>query len=331
MNFNYLEDRLIIRQDPVPVLVLDWKVMNYQLLEYYKVFDQMMNGNESKIKECFEAVWAYKLNRGLDMLPGDRRYNYTIVVVDDFKSEFFDTKGYWRHWVAHELGYRRYKAGRNEKPSEFFLIEEVGYSYLKQPNSPFYYLNQEYMEADDMAAQISREKRAGYGSDRQLFLGTSDSDWQGLISNKHEIYWANLAKFLPRLRSEEQLNWWSAVRYKYTISNPQDVYKYKMEFGDSCDGLLPGSHLRLFDLYNEDKDWKVSDENKSKIRTILEDRKPNNNWDHFNQSRDFLESRGFRLPEILPSTEKDKVKFSERVQTSLKKKKPLVDKKLRKK
>jgi hypothetical protein len=279
------------------------------------------NGNEEALRQILRAMWAYRLNRGPDMLAP---FPFTALIADDLKGplteEFAEAStsglGYWRHIEAHKLEMAEYKGGRGEKTDFFHLVQEEGYRYIGAPGSTFHYFAKEFFEADDIAGHVSRLKRGAKPNSklakRQMFLHTVDGDWQGLCSDPHGIYWANTGPWLPRLRSEREVCDYYLRKEGMHITSARGCYDFKAEYGDLGDNLYPGTPLRFFDLYEADKEWKFSKEDTSTLLKMVSDVKPSNREDHLRSAERFLIRKGMFLPKIGETWEADKQLFFQR-------------------
>lgn len=290
----------------LPIVVIDFKVYAHAINKYAELASEVAKDDE-ELKTIMKAMWAYKLNRGPDMLP---QIPFVGVVVDDlkgkFEPEFSEASttgvGYWRHIEAHKLNLAEYKGGRGEKTPFFYLTEAAGYEYILSQGSTFPYFAKEFFEADDIAGHICRLKRKAKKntalSQRQIILSTVDGDWQGLVSDSHDIVWANTGPWLPRLRSETEVCDYYLRKDKLIIDSAYGCYTVKEKVGDAGDNLLPGTPLRFFDLYNEDSDWRFTKEDTKAISTVLNSNTPSNREDHLLSAKKFLSSKGLFMPEI---------------------------------
>ena len=288
-----------------PIVVIDFKVYAYSINNYSELASEVAKSPE-ELKNIFKAMWAYKLNRGPDML---NPFPFVGFVVDDLKGklseEFSEASesgaGYWRHIEAHKLNLAEYKGGRGEKPPLFPIIEQAGYEYIKSPGSTFAYFSKEFFEADDIAGHICRLRRKAEKnsalSQRQIVLSTVDGDWQGLVSDADWIIWANTGPWLPRLRSEAEVCDYYLRKDGLVINTARGCYDVKEQTGDAGDNLAPGTPLRFFDLYDEDAHWRFTEEDTKTILEVLNSATPSNRDDHFNSARNFLMARGLFPPE----------------------------------
>lgn len=285
----------------VPAYVIDFQVFAHNIFGYISssIDTEIFS---TKLDNIIRALWAIKVNRGPDMLP---QMEFTAIVVDDYKGQVDSgasesAEGYWRHIVAQECGLQEYKIGRAAKPELFHRVKAIGYDYLRSKNSPFYYFKQVYMEADDLAGKLARIKRNSPPQDvaanRQLLLGTVDGDWQGLVSDEHDILWANTGPWLPRLRDEKAVVDYYLRKNKVKISSARECYDVKSIVGDAGDGLKPGSPLRLFDLWNEDHVYNFSEEVSDGLCEALNDSRPNTRLDHLESASNYLLSLGIIAP-----------------------------------
>lgn len=311
-----LEDIFEVKTKPLlPIYVVDFKVAAHFINGFYDIAEDIAQGDHELLKNIIKAMWAYRLNRGPDMLDP---FDFVAVIADDYKGPVGDDasvngKGYWRHIEAHKLKMQEYKAGRAPKKDNFIFVQDVGYEYIDSKNSSFHYFSKEYFEADDIAGKIARmkrnsSKRSNLGK-RQVLLGTLDGDWQGIVSNKEEILWCNTGPWLPRMRGDAEVVDYYLRKEGLKIKEAKECYTVKVEVGDIGDGLLPGSPLRFFDLYDEDDTWYFSEKDTSYLSKVLKSNNRSNRPDHFESAKKFLLSQGMYLPELFKTNEHDKKLF----------------------
>lgn len=295
----------------LPLLVIDFKVYAHFIHGYTESALELVGEDESKLRTIAKAMWAYRLNRGVDSLPPR---DFTAIVVDDEKGEFEGTGvfGYWRHLEAYKLGMPEYKGGRPDKPSLFPIILDEGYKYVKAAGSTFHFLSKKYYEADDIAGKIARIKRESNPLDRHILLSTLDGDWQGLVSDQHKIVWCNSGPWLPRIRTEAEVCDYYLRKEKLHIKTGRETYTVKVEVGDAGDNLPAGSPLRFFDLYEEDPVWGWTPDEVDFLTGVMKDTRRSNRPDHLANAGKFLRDIGMFLPEIPAPTPTEVVMFGER-------------------
>ena len=299
------------RHDKLPLVVIDFKVYAHAVHSFTESALDVVGEDETRLRTVVRALWAYKLNRGIDSLPPR---DFTAIVVDDHKGKFEDTGvfGYWRSQEAFLLDMPEYKGGRPDKPSLFPIILEEGYRYVRSPGSTFHFFDKEYYEADDIAGKIARIQRTDPVTDRYVLLSTVDGDWQGLVSDEHRIVWCNTGPWQYRIRTEAEVCDYYLRKEKLNISTARETYTVKVEVGDAGDNLLPGTPLRFFDLYEEDEVWGWTAEEEDTLKRIIADTKPSNRPDHLEKAGRYLQSLGMFLPEIPAPNPYDVLTFSER-------------------
>ena len=296
----------------LPIYIVDFKVMAHDILRYSEPIEDMFEKDPVKWAELVKCLWAYKLNRGPDMMP---QMDYVCVVVDDSRDDMGDElkdasyngKGYWRHIEAYKLGMPEYKGGRASKPSLFEHIERQGLEYIKSPGSTFHYYVKPFYEADDIAGKLCRLKREALPctplAQRYMLLGTLDGDWQGLVSDEHGIIWCNTAKYLPRVRSEREVCDFYLRQAGLHMTTARETYTTKVEIGDSGDNLLPGSPLRFFDLYEEDPTWGWAETDTKSFLNVLNSNTKSNNDKHLAVAARKIASSGLCYPTVITITE----------------------------
>jgi hypothetical protein len=295
----------------LPLVVMDYKVYAHQIHGFTESALDIVGEDEKALRSVVRALWAYRLNRGIDSIP---RHDFTAVVVDDLKGKFpgTDVFGYWRHLECHNSGLPEYKGGRPDKPSLFPIILEEGYKYVKSPGSTFHFFEKEYYEADDIAGKIARIQRESPPLNRHILLSTLDGDWQGLVSDKDNIVWCNTGPWIPRIRTEEEVCDYYLRKEKLRISTARETYTVKVEVGDKGDNLMPGTPLRLFDLYDEDPVWGWTEDDVATLTRIMSDTRKSNRPDHLERAGKYLRSLGMFLPEIPPPNAYEVTMFAER-------------------
>jgi len=294
----------------LPLVVMDYRVYAHQIHGFTESALDVVGEDEKALRSVVRALWAYRLNRGIDSIPA---HDFTAIVVDDHKGPFGDgLVGYWRHIEADKLGMPEYKGGRPDKPSLFPIILEEGYNYVRSPGSTFHFFEKEYYEADDIAGKIARIQRESPPLDRHILLSTLDGDWQGLVSDKDNIVWCNTGPWLPRIRTEEEVCDYYLRKEKLKISTARETYTVKVEVGDKGDNLMPGTPLRFFDLYDEDPVWGWTEDEVSTLTRIMSDTRQSNRADHLERAGKYLRSLGMFLPEIPPPNAYEVTMFAEK-------------------
>lgn len=309
---SWLADELD-RSPHLPLVVIDFRVYAHQVHSFTESALGIVGDDEAKLRTVVRALWAYRLNRGIDSLPVR---DFTAIVVDDSKGQFPGTEvfGYWRSLECSRLGLPEYKGGRPAKPSLFPIILDEGFKYVRAEGSSFHFFDKLYYEADDIAGKIARIQRTDPALDRYVLLSTVDGDWQGLVSDEHKVVWCNTGPWIPRIRCEAEVCDYYLRKEKLNIKTARETYTVKVEVGDAGDNLLPGTPLRMFDLYDEDEVWGWTPDEEATLRGIIADTKPSNRRDHLTNAGRFLKSIGMFMPEIPPPTPYDIASFSERAE-----------------
>lgn len=309
---SWLADELD-RSPHLPLVVIDFRVYAHQVHSFTESALGIVGDDEAKLRTVVRALWAYRLNRGIDSLPVR---DFTAIVVDDSKGQFPGTEvfGYWRSLECSRLGLPEYKGGRPAKPSLFPIILDEGFKYVQSPGSSFHFFDKLYYEADDIAGKIARIQRTDPALDRYVLLSTVDGDWQGLVSDEHKVVWCNTGPWIPRIRCEAEVCDYYLRKEKLNIKTARETYTVKVEVGDAGDNLLPGTPLRMFDLYDEDEVWGWTPDEEATLKGIIADTKPSNRRDHLTNAGRFLKSIGMFMPEIPPPTSYDIASFSERAE-----------------
>lgn len=316
-----LHSHVISRPGPLPVNVVDFKVCAHAIHNFSEAALDLAENDERRFRSIVKAMWAYRLNRGPDMLP---QMDHVCLIVDDLKGDLgeankdasYDGTGYWRHLEAYKLGMDEYKGNRSSKPSVFPLIEEEGYKYIFAKGSTFFYAAKAYYEADDIAGKVCRLKREAFPStplaERYVFLNTVDGDWQGLVSDEHGIIWCNTGPWFPRVRSEREVCDYYLRKNGLKLSTARETYTTKVEIGDMGDNLPAGSPLRFFDLYEEDPQYGWSEGDTKYLLNVLNSNTPSNRQDHLESAKSYLLRSGFFLPQCNVASDEEKANFFER-------------------
>ena len=286
-----------------PIVIIDWKVYARDVEGIIKNYLRYQELSERDMINYMKAIWAFKLNRGPDCLRlHENSIGFTGIIVDDTKGEMDEEKGdhgkgYWRNFASHELGLPPYKGGRQPKDDIMLLGMEVGLKYLEKAPD-FFYFAEEYYEADDLAALACRLKRQGVAEDRAMYLSTLDGDWQVLVSDEHKITWCNTKHFNDRIRGNSEVIDYYIRTKGIIINHPKEVSILKVTIGDVGDNLFKGSPLRLFDLLDEDEEYKISAENQKRMEAAMETDIKSNNPEHLQKSINFMLSKGWKIPEV---------------------------------
>lgn len=263
------EKYIKLLDDPAPLLVIDFNVMCFAVLNWY---DSKIEGSFSKEveKKLVRGAWALFVNRGPQYMP---QHNYRIVFASDYRNR--ETRNYWRNdymaaseqvkqaWVNHaektgtELSELKtnYKGTRSEKTDSFWFVYNEGRNYCQ---SYFPWFWEEGFEADDIVSCICRASRnAEPGStikDRQILIHTVDKDWIQLVDDKNKIMFSDSRFVRPnekiqnQLHNEETVKVWAEHKMKASISHPSEIAEHKARLSDMCDNLPAGSPIELFDL-----------------------------------------------------------------------------------
>ena len=152
-NYDYkselLEDVFEVETSPLlPIYIVDFKVAAHFINGFYDIAEEVAQGDGQLLRKLIKAMWAYRLNRGPDMLDP---FDFVAIVADDEKGDVGEEasvsgKGYWRHIEAHKLEMQEYKAGRAPKQDNFLLVQDIGYEYVKSKKSTFNFFSKEFFE-----------------------------------------------------------------------------------------------------------------------------------------------------------------------------------------
>ena len=152
-----------------------------------------------------------------------------------------DCPPYWRSYYEPD-----YKAHRGKSNIDISPTLEIIRALPNAIEEPSY-------EADDVAAALCKQWEG------QTLLLTSDSDWQGMISDDT---WVLSPQFEPRIRGLTEAYGWLCTQHKklskynqtrYRIPpiydfDPRQIWAFKSQFGDSGDNLPPQTNPALIDL-----------------------------------------------------------------------------------
>lgn len=276
------EKSIVLGVSPSPLLVIDYNVMCFAVLNWY----------QSKIEGFFDkdverklvrGAWALFVNRGPQYMP---RHNYRIVFAADYRSK--KTSNYWRNdfmeqstqvkeaWVNHaektgvELSslQTNYKGTRSDKTDSFWFVYNEGLDYCRT-YFPWFWI--ESFEADDVVSCICRVSRNSVPSDvikqRQILIHTVDKDWIQLVDDENKILFSDSRFVRPNEKIQNQLHdeyhvrAWVEHKMKTTVTHPREIADHKARLSDMCDNLPAGSPVELFDLIypNNDPRWNIDE------------------------------------------------------------------------
>jgi len=305
MDRPKLENTIVLEHNPVPLVVWDFNVSVFHVLNWYQKISGSFNIEVEK--KLLRGAFALHINRGPDMLP---RHTYRMMFVAD--KRFAETYNYWRDnvmqtsevvkqaWIDHaeSKGIKledlktNYKGTRGEKSEEFWLCYNICRDYA---TTYFPFFEVEGYEADDLAGSIYRLSRDSEQDStvkkRQIFLATLDRDWSQCVDEAHKIYFANTRYPFPSEKIQERLVGNAGViehtahKMGYDITHPSQLASFKVLHSDMGDNLPKGTPVELFDLcephpeYNIDKVaiWE-------EMKECCNDPKANDRPDHFDQT-----------------------------------------------
>ena len=300
-----LEKTIVLKQNPVPLVVWDFNVAVFHVLNWYsKISGSFKKEVEEKL---VRGAFALHINRGPDMLP---RHSYRMLFVAD--KRFDDSKNYWRNnvmqtsevvkqaWVNHaeETGVsyddlkKDYKGTRGEKSEEFWFCYNICRDYA---TTYFPFFEAEGYEADDFAGAVYRLSRDSEPESivhkRQIFLATLDRDWSQCVDEAHQIYFANTRypfpneKIQERLVGNEGVIEHTAHRMGYDITHPSQLAEHKVLHSDMGDNLPKGTPIELFDLCEPHPDFNIDKLPVfQELKECCEENKPNDRPDHLEQT-----------------------------------------------
>lgn len=306
-----MEENFIVKPVPCPLVIVDFMVYAWSILPLYEMATQ--HYSEKVADSSLKALWAYKINRGPDMIP---KFDHRVVIISD---QQYDKGGYWRTHVLDEddrvkqawevfntknKRVRRdtsqaYKGNRSKdrKGDSFYKVFNAGVKYVETYFSKIFKLTG--FEADDIAGLIYRLVRSNLDktlSDRQKFFSTVDRDWSQLVDEDLLCYWANTRVSKPNEKIQKRLAGHLEViehtEYKLgtTISHPSQLATIKAKKGDLGDNLPPGSPIEYFELcephnrYNIDSEVIFRDE----LLQFITNDQPNLKTDHLQESEKLL-------------------------------------------
>lgn len=192
---------------------------------------------------------------------------------DNITLWVMDSPPYWRKEI-----YPAYKGNRPPKPPELIeLIEQFKNSNIPKILSPG-------QEADDLAASILRQwkNRRPESPFHQIFFGTVDSDWLGLVEDEGAFWLGLNAKSTPRIRQKREaydlfVKLWSKAPKKrvkavwplmpFEDFQATDIFRLKALLGDSSDNIktprnMPDNvdSIDLIDLHNPPSQYRLERE-----------------------------------------------------------------------
>ena len=81
---SWLQENLD-EEENFPLVVIDYKVYAHSINNFAESAQDIVGDDEEALRKILRALWAYKLNRGIDSLPS---HDFTAIVVDDNKGVF---------------------------------------------------------------------------------------------------------------------------------------------------------------------------------------------------------------------------------------------------
>jgi hypothetical protein len=278
MNRPKLETTFKLERDPAPLVVNDFNVSVFRILNWYQ--NKIEGSFSPEVEEkLIKGAFALDTNRGPDMLP---RHSYRILFVADCR--YSDTGNYWRNtfmtkspevsqaWTNYAESKRvplsslptSYKGQRSDKTDAFWTVYKICRDYAEEY---FPFFTHEGYEADDIAGAIYRLSRdsgpESVATKRQILLQTIDRDWSQLVDEEHKVYFANTRVPFPneviqeRLVGNQGVIEHTAHRMGFDLDHPKNLADWKVLHGDMGDNLPPGSPKCLFDLCEPNDDYNI--------------------------------------------------------------------------
>jgi hypothetical protein len=306
MNRPKLETTFKLERDPAPLVVNDFNVSVFRILNWYQTKIEGSFSPEVEEK-LIKGAFALDTNRGPDMLP---RHSYRILFVADCR--YSDTGNYWRNtfmtkspevsqaWTDYAESKRvplsslptSYKGQRSDKTDAFWTVYKICRDYAEEY---FPFFTEEGFEADDIAGAIYRLSRdsgpESVATRRQILLQTIDRDWSQLVDEEHKVYFANTRVPFPneviqeRLVGNQGVIEHTAHRMGFDLDHPKNLADWKVKHGDMGDNLPPGSPKCLFDLCEPNDDYNIEKVAPwfPDLVECVNDPKANDRPDHFDQ------------------------------------------------
>lgn len=300
-----LEQIIVLDRDPVPLVIWDFNVAVFHVLNWYnKISGSFKKEIEKKL---VKGAFALHINRGPDMLP---RHTYRMLFVAD--KRFESTQNYWRNdvmqtspvvkqaWINHaeregipmESLKTDYKGTRGDKSEEFWFVYNICREYA---TTYFPFFEAEGYEADDFCGAVYRLSRDSEEDSivrkRQIFLATLDRDWSQCCDEAHRIYFANTRypraneKIQERLVGNAGVIEHTAHKMGYEITHPSELPNYKVHHSDMGDNLPKGTPVELFDLCEPHSEFNIDKEPVwAKLAECCNDPNPNDRPDHLEQT-----------------------------------------------
>lgn len=300
-----LEQTIVLEKDPVPLVVWDFNVAVFHVLNWY----QRISGSFKPEVEAklVKGAFALHINRGPDMLP---KHTYRMLFVAD--KRFDDTQNYWRNnimqtspvvkqaWIDHaeakgvplESLKTHYKGNRSEKTEEFWFVYNICREYA---TTYFPFFEAPGFEADDFAGAIYRLSRDSSEDaivhQRQIFLCTLDRDWSMCVDEAHKVYFANTRypraneKIQERLVGNQGVIEHTAYKMGFDITHPSQLAAKKVLFSDEGDNLPKGTPVELFDLCEPHPEYNIDCHPVfESLQDCCNDPKPNDHPEHLKQT-----------------------------------------------
>ena len=194
--------------------------------------------------------------------------SFLLLPNRDYKIIFLldSIEPYWRFDFCPE-----YK-GKRSPPSDAYLsFRSLVLEYIQEN---FSYIYEGTFEADDLAGAIVRLVEG-----TEIFLFASDSDWQGLVSDRVTM----ISHYLPAVRNPLTVWLWLVRKREkqgkkmkslwilpsFEDFKCRDIWGWKAATGDRSDNLSPGCPLGLISLLEPIIDVLKVEGFEERVRTVI--------------------------------------------------------------
>ena len=123
------------------------------------------------------------------------------------------------------------------------------------------------------------------------------------MDEKKNIWWANTRypgpreRIQERLAGEDQVILHTALKMKYDIGHPIEIFAAKAEAGELGDNLPPGAPIEYIDLSEYHPKYKLEDCDKwEAFRENVCDPEPNIHHDHYEKAMAAMRQVGLSVP-----------------------------------
>lgn len=248
--------------NPKPLIIYDTSVIAHRLIDLSSDVAGKINNRLTNNQRDERLRAGVNLYNSMFWIENYSSEDFEIIWVGDDKTE-----PYWRikevkEWldsladddpslVRWKDSRKGYKGNRFHEPYRHWVMNRIN-KFSNAVCIPGY-------EADDVAAAIVKSE-----PDREIILGTIDSDWIQMVDEK--VTWVCMHGYYPQVRDVEGGKIWlknklnkESLKAKMKLLNAgidlfdpdlRSIVKWKSIMGDKSDNLPPGTPSKFIDLFN---------------------------------------------------------------------------------